>query len=94
MQQTSAAVQQIKPQRHNWAADLTAGLTFAVVNVPQAMAHALLAAVNPILGIYTLMVAVSIGALFTSSVYMNVSTTSALSVAGVQGLRLSQAVTI
>jgi len=49
--------------------------------VPQAMAHALLAFVNPMLGIYTLMVAVPIGALFTSSVYMNVSTTAAISVA-------------
>lgn len=52
-----------------------------MVNVPQAMAHALLAMVNPVFGIYTLMVAVPIGAIFTSSVYMNVSTTSALSVA-------------
>ena len=39
-----------------------AALTFAVVNVPQAMGHALLATVNPVLGIYTLMVAVPIGA--------------------------------
>jgi SulP family sulfate permease len=61
--------------------DSIAGLTFAVVNVPQAMAHALLATVNPIMGIYTLMVAVPIGAIFTSSVYMNVSSTAALSVA-------------
>jgi len=86
MQQIGAAAQQRKPQRRNWAADLTAGLTFAVVNVPQAMAHALLAAVNPVFGIYTLMVAVPIGALFTSSVFMNVSTTSALSVAAGAGL--------
>ncbi len=33
------------------------------------------------MGIYTLMVAVPVGAVFTSSVFMNVSTTSALSVA-------------
>jgi SulP family sulfate permease len=39
-----------------------------VVNVPQAMAHALLSTVNPVFGIYTLMVAVPIGAIFTSSV--------------------------
>ena len=57
-----------------------------MVNVPQAMAHALLATVNPVFGIYTLMVAVPIGAIFTSSVYMNVSTTSALSVAAGAGL--------
>ena len=71
----------LRPARANLKSDVIAGLTFAVVNVPQAMAHALLATVNPVLGIYTLMVAVPVGAIFTSSVYMNVSTTSALSVA-------------
>ena len=45
------------------------------------MGHALLAMVNPVLGIYTLMVAVPVGAIFSSSVFMNVSTTGALSVA-------------
>ena len=86
MQQIGAVAKQLKPQRSSLAADLIAGLTFAVVNVPQAMAHALLTTVNPVLGIYTLMVAVPIGAIFTSSVYMNVSTTSALSVAAGAGL--------
>ncbi len=57
----------MKPQRRHLTADLIAALTFAVVNVPQAMGHALLAAVNPLLGIYTLMVAVPVGALFSSS---------------------------
>lgn len=61
--------------------DLVAGATFAVVNVPQGMANAVLAAVNPVAGLYALMVAMPVGALFTSSVYMNVSTTGALSVA-------------
>jgi SulP family sulfate permease len=87
MQQIGAAAQQLKPQRASFVADLVAGLTFAVVNVPQAMGHALLATVNPVLGIYTLMVAVPIGAIFTSSVFMNVSTTSALSVAAGDGLQ-------
>jgi sulfate permease, SulP family len=86
MEQSRAAVQNLKPKRENLSSDLIAGLTFAVVNVPQAMAHALLAMVNPVFGIYTLMVAVPIGAIFTSSVYMNVSTTSALSVAAGSGL--------
>jgi SulP family sulfate permease len=75
------AAQQMKPERRHLAADLMAGLTFAVVNVPQAMAHALLAMVNPVLGIYTLMIAVPVGAIFSSSVFMNVSSTAALSVA-------------
>ncbi len=86
MQKLSAATQNLKPERRHLAADLIAGLTFAVVNVPQAMAHALLATVNPVFGIYTLMVAVPIGAIFTSSVFMNVSTTGALSVAAGAGL--------
>ena len=86
MEKLTTATQNLKPERHHLTADLIAGLTFAVVNVPQAMAHALLATINPVYGIYTLMVAVPIGALFTSSVYMNVSSTSALSVAAGAGL--------
>jgi SulP family sulfate permease len=86
MEQLSTAAQNLKPERRHLNADIIAGLTFAIVNVPQAMAHALLATVNPVLGIYTLMMAVPIGALFTSSVFMNVSTTSALSVAAGAGL--------
>ncbi|HAJ38371.1 MAG TPA: hypothetical protein DCL15_22095 [Chloroflexi bacterium] len=34
----------LRPARSELKADVIAGLTFAVVNVPQAMAHALLAA--------------------------------------------------
>src|SRR5512134_2681087 len=71
----------IKPDKKTLTADLLAGLTFALVNIPQSMAHALLAAVNPVFGLYTLMLATPVGALFTSSVFMNVSTTSALAVA-------------
>src|SRR5512139_330555 len=71
----------IKPEKKNLTSDLMAGLTFALVNIPQSMAHALLASVNPVFGLYTLMLATPIGALFTSAVFMNVSTTSALAVA-------------
>jgi sulfate permease, SulP family len=81
LQRFLASAQRLRPERRHLSSDLLAALTFAVVNVPQAMGHALLAAVNPLLGIYTLMVAVPIGALFSSSVFMNVSTTGALSVA-------------
>jgi SulP family sulfate permease len=86
MQQIGAASQNLKPQREHLYSDVIAGMTFAVVNVPQAMAHALLATVNPVLGIYTLVVALPIGAISTSSVFMNVSTTSALSVATAAGM--------
>ena len=81
LQVVRSRAQRLKPERRHLASDLVSALTFAVVNVPQAMAHALLAMVNPVLGIYTLMVAVPIGAIFSSSVFMNVSTTGALSVA-------------
>ena len=81
LQQLRAGAARLKPERGHLVADMVAALTFAVVNVPQAMGHALLAMVNPVLGIYTLMVAVPVGALFSSSVFMNVSTTGALSVA-------------
>jgi len=86
MEQLANIMRSLRLERRNLSSDLIAGLTFAVVNAPQAMAHALLASVNPVLGIYSLMVAVPIGAIFTSSVYMNVSTTAALSVAAGDGL--------
>jgi SulP family sulfate permease len=41
------------PTKKNLTSDLLAGLTFALVNIPQSMAHAMLAAVNPVLGLYT-----------------------------------------
>jgi SulP family sulfate permease len=71
----------LKPEKANLTSDLLAGLTFALVNIPQSMAHALLAAVNPVYGLYTLMLATPVAALFTSAIFMNVSTTSALAVA-------------
>ena len=72
---------QLRINKATLATDLIAGLTFALVNIPQAMAHALLAAVNPVFGLYTLMLATPVGALFTSATFMNISTTSALAVA-------------
>jgi len=76
----------IKPDRNQLSSDLVAGLTFAMVSIPQALAHALLAAVNPVFGLYTLMLATPVGALFSSAVFMNISTTSALAVATGQSL--------
>lgn len=71
----------LRTDRKNIVPDLVAGATFAIVNVPQGMANAVLAAVNPVAGLYALMVAMPVGAMATSSVFMNVSTTGALSVA-------------
>ena len=76
-----ASVQENLPPQSALRSDLVAGLTFALVNIPQGIANALLAGVDPVRGLYTLMMGMPVGALFTGSVYMNVSTTSALSVA-------------
>jgi sulfate permease, SulP family len=63
---------QLKLKKENQPNDLVAGLTFALVNIPQSLAHALLAAVNLVFSLYTLMLATPIGALFTSAIFMNV----------------------
>jgi len=68
-------------RRRNLGADLIAGLTTAVSSIPDSMASALLAGINPLTGLYTMILATPIGALFTSSEMMHISTTSALSLA-------------
>jgi SulP family sulfate permease len=59
--------------------DVVAGLTLGIESIPDAMASGLLAAVNPINAVYAVMLATPIGALFASSVFMSVQTTSAMS---------------
>lgn len=76
-----SSLQQQLPEQHTLRSDLVAGLTFALVNIPQGMANALLAYVNPVGGLYTLMFGTPIAALFTGSILLNVSTTGALSAA-------------
>jgi sulfate permease, SulP family len=60
-------------------ADAMAGLVLGIESIPDAMASALLAAVNPIHGAYAVMLATPVGALFASSTFMSVQTTSAMS---------------
>ena len=59
--------------------DLIAGFVLGVESIPDAMASAILAGVNPIHGLYAVMLSTPVGALFASSVFMSVQTTSALS---------------
>lgn len=65
----------------NLVPDLIAGLTAGIASIPDSMASALLAGINPLTGLYTMIVATPVAALFTSSTFMHVSTTSALSLA-------------
>jgi SulP family sulfate permease len=59
--------------------DFLAGFTLGVESIPDAMASAILAGVNPIHGLYAVMLSTPVGALFAGSVFMSVQTTSALS---------------
>src|SRR5512144_2202035 len=62
------------------SSDLVAGLTASIPSVPDAMASGVLAGVNPIYGLYGLMIGTPIAALFTGSAFMSVVTTSAMSI--------------
>lgn len=68
------------PRGGNLVGDLVAGLTTGVANIPDAMASSILAGANPIQGLYAVMIGTPLGALFGSSAFMTVATTSALSI--------------
>ena len=84
-------------QGYGWRsfrADLIAGLTVATVAVPQAMAYALIAGVEPRFGLYTAIVMTALGSLFGSSVYLINGPTNAISLVvlgAVAGLSANQA---
>ena len=71
----------LKVPRPIFISDMISGLIMAIVTIPGAIANGLLAGVNPVYGLYTIMLATPIAALFTSSVIMNVDSTSATSLA-------------
>lgn len=69
------------PKREDLRGDLSAGLTNGLVQIPDAMASAILALVKPVNGLNTLVIGTPIGALFAGSVFMTVATTGAISLA-------------
>jgi SulP family sulfate permease len=75
------ARKRLRIERKNILADFIAAFTTGVASIPDSMASALLAGINPLTGLYTMIIATPIGALFTSSEMMHISTTSALSLA-------------
>jgi SulP family sulfate permease len=60
-------------------ADLVAGLTVAAVAVPQAMAYALIAGVEPQYGLYTAIIMTALASLFGSSAHLINGPTNAIS---------------
>lgn len=69
------------PRARDLRGDLAAGLTNGLVQIPDAMASAILATVKPVNGLNTLVLGTPIGALFAGSVFMTVTTTGAVSLA-------------
>ena len=67
--------------RETLPSDLLAGLVVALTSIPDAMASAILAGLNPIQGLYAIMVGTPVGALTTGSVFMTVAVTSAMALA-------------
>src|SRR5258707_4726518 len=59
--------------------DVLAGLTVATVAVPQAMAYALIAGIEPIYGLYTAIVMTALASLFGSSSHLINGPTNAIS---------------
>ena len=65
-------------KRENLSADITSGAVSALVAVPDAIASATLAGVNPTYAFNSLMTGTPIGALLTSSHFMSIGLTSAM----------------
>ena len=69
-----------KAERNNLVSDLIAGVTTALVTIPDGMASAILAGVNPLNGLYALMVGTPVAALLASSQFMFVANTGAIAI--------------
>ena len=72
--------------RRGLLTDLTAGLTLAVIMVPQAMAYGLLAGVPPVYGLYAALVPLLIYGLLASTPHVNVGPTALASLLCLSGL--------
>ena len=81
---TAAAVPQAVARRRAYGRDelrkdLVAGLTVAAVSLPQAMAYALIAGVDPRFGLYSAIVVTAIASIFGSSSHLINGPTNAIS---------------
>ena len=71
----------VRPRRADLRADAVAGLPGAIGSVPDGMASAVLAGVNPVYGLYASMAGPLAGGLATSTRLMVISTTTAAALA-------------
>ena len=68
----------LKFSRATLVPDAMAGLTVALVSIPEGMAYAMITVVNPVYGLYTGMVTTIVASLTVSSSLMVVTLTNAL----------------
>ena len=78
--------QYLSIRRETLGSDLTAGLTVALVSIPEGMAYALVAGVNPIYGLYTGMVTTVVASFTLSTSLMVVTLTNALALVTAEAL--------
>ena len=84
---TGRLIQDGNPERHSWLGltggrrrkDLLAGWTVAAISLPQAMAYALIAGVEPRFGIYSAIVVTVVASIFGSSSLLINGPTNAIS---------------
>lgn len=69
-----------RTRRGSWGADTSAGFVLGLESVPDGLASGLLAGVDPVSGLYGYLVGTVAGAAATSSVFMSVQATGAMSV--------------
>jgi SulP family sulfate permease len=70
-----------KSPKRSIGRDIGAGITTAIANVPDAMANAVLAGLNPVSGLYALLTGTPSAALTTSSQFLTVAVTAAMALA-------------
>jgi len=71
-----------QPRRYQWSdvrRDLIAGLTVAAIAVPQSMAYALIAGIDPRFGLYSAIVVTAVASIFGSSAHLMNGPTNAIS---------------
>lgn len=72
--------------RHSFSSDLTAGIIVAILFIPQSMAYANLAGVNPVYGLYAAITSLLIYTLIGSSKFLSVGPTSIISLIAFAGV--------
>ena len=79
-------LKRLKVPRATLISDAVSGLVLAIITIPGDLANGLLAGVNPVNGLYSLITGMTVAALFTSSVTMAVDSTSATAIATAEAL--------